>query len=219
MLGVLSRKLKEKDLRRQEIIDAAEKVFFSKGFDTATMDDVAKAAEFSKRTVYVYFRSKDELYFEIMTRGYILLNSKLQKALEVYDLKTGLENIELIGRLIIEFSEEYPKYFNAIMEYENKEQDFELTKESLGENSASECYSQGEILLGYLIKALEDGIVDGSIREDINAEHVAVFLWGSSIGILRTYSTKEKYLKFYHKIEKQSFFEESMSLLIRAIKK
>ncbi|MGL5256397.1 MAG: TetR/AcrR family transcriptional regulator [Proteocatella sp.] len=218
-MGVSSRKLKEKDMRRQEIIDAAEKVFFSKGFDTATMDDVAKEAEFSKRTVYVYFRSKDELYFEIMTRGYILLNSKLEEALKGCDLKTGLERIGFIGSHIIEFSEEYPNYFNSIMEYENKDQDFELNKESQDENSASECYAQGEILLSHLITSLEVGIKDGSIREDIDVNNTAVFLWGSSLGILRTYSTKEKYLKFYHKIEKKSFFEESISLLLRAIKK
>lgn len=219
MLGVSSRKLKEKDMRRQEIIDAAEKVFFSKGFDIATMDDVAKEAEFSKRTVYVYFRSKDELYFEIMTRGYILLNNELKEALKGYSSKTGLEKIEMIGRLIIKFSEEYSNYFNAIMEYENKDQDFEINKESLEQNSASECYAQGEILLSYLITSLEEGIKDDSIRKDINAKNTAVFLWGSSLGILRTYGTKEKYLKFYHKIDKESFFEDSMSLLLRAIKK
>ena len=67
-MGINERKDKEKQIRSNDIIDAAERVFFLKGYDLATMDDVAKEAEFSKRTVYVYFNSKEQIYFEIMVR-------------------------------------------------------------------------------------------------------------------------------------------------------
>ncbi len=68
-MGINERKEKEKDIRRNDIIEAAEKVFFKKGYSQATMDDVAKEAEFSKRTLYVYFNSKEQLHFEIMIKG------------------------------------------------------------------------------------------------------------------------------------------------------
>ncbi len=47
-LGQEERKRQEKEIRRNDIITAAEKVFFSKGYEDATMDEVAQEAEFSK---------------------------------------------------------------------------------------------------------------------------------------------------------------------------
>ena len=47
---------------RQNILEAAERLFAEKGVRQTTMDDIAKAADYSKSTVYVYFKSKDEIY-------------------------------------------------------------------------------------------------------------------------------------------------------------
>jgi AcrR family transcriptional regulator len=52
---------------REAIIHAAEAVILRRGFSATSMDDVAAEADFSKATVYRYFRSKAELLFEIMT--------------------------------------------------------------------------------------------------------------------------------------------------------
>ena len=64
------RALKEqrREERRQQILDAAEKVFFSKGVAAATMDEVAAEAELSKGTLYLYFKSKDEIILSIFER-------------------------------------------------------------------------------------------------------------------------------------------------------
>ena len=46
------------------------RVFFARGFDGATMDDVAREADFSKRTLYKYFSSKNQLTLAIAHRGF-----------------------------------------------------------------------------------------------------------------------------------------------------
>ena len=69
-MGIIERKEREKLARKTEIINAAEKIFFKKGFENSTMDDIAKEAEFTKKTLYSYFKSKEELYFEIMLLGF-----------------------------------------------------------------------------------------------------------------------------------------------------
>ncbi|HPY02391.1 MAG TPA: helix-turn-helix domain-containing protein, partial [Spirochaetota bacterium] len=46
-----SRREKEKELRRELILDAAEKVFINRGYDLATMDEIAASAEFTKKSV------------------------------------------------------------------------------------------------------------------------------------------------------------------------
>jgi TetR/AcrR family transcriptional regulator len=50
-MGITERKEREKEQRRNAIIDAAEKIFFTKGMDNSTMDDVAEEAELSKGTL------------------------------------------------------------------------------------------------------------------------------------------------------------------------
>lgn len=54
--------LDRKELRRAELIDAAMTVFKRDGFTSAKIDDVAKQANTAKGTVYLYFKSKEELF-------------------------------------------------------------------------------------------------------------------------------------------------------------
>ena len=51
---------------RQEILKAAEKVIAQKGYSAMTMDDVAREAEFSKATLYHYFKGKGEIVLQII---------------------------------------------------------------------------------------------------------------------------------------------------------
>ncbi len=60
------RKLREKDQRIQAILAAAKRVFFSKGYQKATMDEIAYEAEISKPTIYIYFKTKDILFASLM---------------------------------------------------------------------------------------------------------------------------------------------------------
>ncbi len=81
-MGIAERRKREKEQRKVDIIDAAESVFFSKGWQTATMDDVADAAELSKATLYLYFKNKEELYAAILLRGSEMLYDMFISAVE-----------------------------------------------------------------------------------------------------------------------------------------
>jgi len=67
-MGIQERKEREKARRRQQIIVAAKRVFSVKGFNKATMEDIAKEAELSPGTIYLYFKNKDELYASLSLR-------------------------------------------------------------------------------------------------------------------------------------------------------
>lgn len=62
---VASRRQREKEGRRKTILDAAERVFARHGFHAATMDKIAREAEYSPGTLYLYFKDKDALYFAL----------------------------------------------------------------------------------------------------------------------------------------------------------
>ena len=67
-MGIQERKEREKERRRQQIIVAAKRVFSEKGFNKATMEDIAKEAELSPGTLYLYFKNKEELYASLSLR-------------------------------------------------------------------------------------------------------------------------------------------------------
>ncbi|WP_235440463.1 TetR/AcrR family transcriptional regulator [Paenibacillus sp. DMB20] len=213
-IGTKDRKAKEKERRRNDIIDAAEKVFFSKGYDSATMDDVAKEAEFSKRTVYVYFNSKEQIYFEIMLRGYRLLTDMLAATSQAR-YNSAIDRIQQIGNTLLDFSTKYPKYFEAIMEYENGELDFD---KGITDQSREDCYKQGEKVMRYLIDALNEGIEQGVIRSSINTVSTALVLWACVIGVFKTVKKKNKYIEHYHHRSPDQFIAEAFDLLTRSIR-
>ena len=75
-MGIQERKEREKERRRQQIIVAAKRVFSEKGFNKATMEDIAHEAELSPGTLYLYFKNKEELYASLSLRilQYLLIS-------------------------------------------------------------------------------------------------------------------------------------------------
>ena len=99
----LNPKDKRKNTNKKDIVDAAEKLFFTKGYNNSTMEQVACEAGFTKRTLYSYFKSKEEIYGEIIKRGYEVLNSKFLDTLEEKKDATELSKIKAMGYVLINF--------------------------------------------------------------------------------------------------------------------
>lgn len=213
-MGASERKQQEKEIRRNDIIDAAERVFFAKGYELATMDDVAREAEFSKRTVYVYFTGKEEIYFEIMLRGYRLLNGMLDEELLRNPEAPALDKIRQLGLLLHRFSDLFPDYFASIMEYENRESDFDR---NLPDKLKAECYEQGERMFRYLTDALARGVEGGEIRKGLDVGRTALILWSCALGVFNTARKKAQYLRHYHQMEPEALIADAFELLLRTL--
>jgi len=65
-LGLEERRKRERDNRRNAILKAARRLFFEKGFKFVTVESIAKKAELSKGSIYLYFNSKEEIYTQIL---------------------------------------------------------------------------------------------------------------------------------------------------------
>ena len=62
----MKREFHRQEENRRFILQAAEKVFIQKGYRLATVDEIADEAQFSKATIYRYFKSKSDIFFEII---------------------------------------------------------------------------------------------------------------------------------------------------------
>lgn len=109
-MTIADRKEREKERRKDEIIDASAKLF-SKGYENVTMEDIARESELARSTLYLYFKNKEDIYIAVAIRG----SKILSKMFEEYYQKgeTGLEKIRLLIKAFCRFYREYPGYYHA----------------------------------------------------------------------------------------------------------
>src|SRR5215831_13039092 len=106
---IAERRQEEKERRRADILDAAEQVLSSVGWEELTMDQVARKARLSRALLYVYFGDKVDLMYGICERALIMLGQRMDEAVARH--KRGLDQMIAMGRAYIAFSQEFPGYF------------------------------------------------------------------------------------------------------------
>jgi len=77
----LSRKEREAAWRRSEVIEAAGRLFASKGFEATSLQEIAEASEFSIGTLYNFFENKEDLYFAVIEADMGALYAQAQRAM------------------------------------------------------------------------------------------------------------------------------------------
>jgi AcrR family transcriptional regulator len=114
-MGIAERTLREKESRRATILQAGKHVFFAKGLTEGTLDEVAGVAELSKRTLYLYFSGKEEIYCSLLIDGIQILRQYFEKALDsTLDPESSLRRL---GQAYIRFSQEQPEFFRLMFLY------------------------------------------------------------------------------------------------------
>lgn len=208
-MGIAERKEREKQQRREEIVQAAEKVFFSMGLEHATMDDIASEAELSKGTLYLYFRSKEDLHFEVARTAINLLSS--HTALAVESAGNAIEKLELMGRATIAFMHSHPKHMMAIMSIMGTEAgSLELTSRDV------QGIVYGESSVGMVMKVVEEGIQEKLIRSDIPAALIAHTLWMQMMSVIQFMHTERSLIEMLD-LTPEKVFESHFQLVFNGI--
>lgn len=211
IMSIEERKEREKEQRRQQIIDAAEKVIFAKGLEQATMDEIAEEAELSKGTLYLYFKNKNELYMAICERGSNILNSRFAKVFTADH--SGIELIRLMGETYLGFVRNNPDYFRAFKYYESLNNAKELEESSM----AQTCEENMREAMTYMIRALQIGMQDGTIDDSYDPKELAIMIWASTRGITMISHTKQTGHHFKMldemKINMDSLFRNFLNLI------
>lgn len=206
-MGTQERKEREKERRRSEILNAAEKVFFTKGLHNATMDEVADEAELSKGTVYLYFKNKEDLFFAINSRGADILRNLFEDALEKHVL--GRDKLIAIGEAYFQFAREYRDYFDAMLHYHSHKTD---SKDCPFEGS----HDEDSDIIKLVAEAVETGQKDGSITSEISALSLAFILWGQTTGIIDIITREKVHLEKMG-ISVEEIIQNNYQLLTRGL--
>src|SRR5690606_14222224 len=177
-MGLYSRREKEKNERRESILDAAEEMFFSKGYERCSMDDIARTAQLSRALLYVYFKDKAAMLQAIVLRSARRLRDRFESAL--VEQQQGIDQIASIARAYYDFSQRDTHYFDVLTQ--------SSTFVHLDDNDeqTQALHQCGAEVMQLMVGALETGIADGSISPERVTEplQTAYFLRGALHGVI-----------------------------------
>jgi AcrR family transcriptional regulator len=176
-MGIQERKERERERRRQQIIVAAKRVFSEKGFSRATMEDIAKEAELSPGTLYLYFKNKDELYASLSIRilQYLLIRLEHVAKEANANLETRMENLKKALLDVYDFD---PLVIINMFHLQSSE-----TLRNLSPDIMKEIEDLSRKSLGTMARILEMGIRQG-VFIDRHPVALADILWSLFSGVI-----------------------------------
>jgi len=175
-MGIKERKEREKLIRRKQIKIAAKEEFTRKGFHLTSMEDIANRVELSPATIYLYFKSKEELFASMTldTIKYMLKqvekicnNNKLSIEEKILGLKVALYKAYKFDPLIIPNILHF-QIRNTLSDLSN-----EMLKE-INDNTRKIMEMIGEIY--------NDGVCQGKFIE-AKAITIVDIIWGTFSGL------------------------------------
>ena len=198
-------------MRRQDILDAAERVIAKHGWENADFGKIAERARLSRSLVYVYFPTRDDLFHAVCSRG--LADLQRRFATVMATRATGLELSMAIGRAYDAFSREQPLYFELISLHQAKE----LVMDNQSENEEQANKFGGECL-GLLVQAITLGLKDGSIAKSVgDPRPAAVSMWAFTHGLIQIASRKECMLVENFQLSAKQMMEHGFTLMRRTL--
>ena len=209
-MGIKERKEREKEARREEIISAAEKVFFEKGLVAATMDEIAERAELSKGTIYLYYKSKEDLYIAAALRGWDLLARMFEEATSTGE--PPLKLIENLGNAYYAYFLQHRDYYRMAYLYEHREMHTLISGEMV-----DQCNLSNKRIWGCVCAPIQMAQEEGLIRDDIKPMEASVMLWANCDGLMRLIDQDEKVWLEEMGIHLESLLRKSNRLLVEGM--
>jgi AcrR family transcriptional regulator len=171
---------KEKEVRTAEIEQAARKVFLARGFQAATIQEIADKAGIAKGTVYLYYKSKDDLYAALLLPNLEFLDEKFNALLREVDggkFESGEELFRALGDVFIELHRRDPE---VTMIYEGFQIGTFVT--SISKETLDRLDGFGRRNFQAFRAIFERGIEVGLLR-DLDVRRAADAVWGLLLGI------------------------------------
>lgn len=210
-MGTIERKEREKEQRRKAILKAARKIFFERGLHAASMDEIAELAELSKGALYLYFKSKEDLYVSLLEEGLAILRRMFEEV-AARPLPPD-EALREIGLAYYEYYKRYPDYFQILKFADTRGLHSKLSHDVL------ECTQQCSMsCLRVVASVFERGVQAGIFRSDLSPMEVAIMLWGTSNGMIGLIANQEQDFIHHKEINLEKIMFTSWELMMNSLR-
>ena len=215
MVGA-DRKAWEQEQRKKRIVDMAETVFFQRGYDGATLPAIADAAGYNKRTLYLYFKDKEDLFLAVVLRGLEGLRGALKPSAEqTGPTSSGLRDLAVA---FFDFSMDHPQYMDLIMAYESRYFVYHNRAASTDPDSHLErCQQVSDDMARLVTAAIETGMAGGGVKSDLTAHQLMLILWGQIVGVMKILRMREKNFAAAFGISRRALFDRFVGMVERAL--
>ena len=198
------------DLHRNKILKTSEKLFLEKGFSQTTISDISNASEYSRRTIYSYYLSKEDILHNIIAKALEKLKLDIEKTL---DGKNG-------------FIAQYMDICNAIYNYQTNSP---IAFESIEKNSTDKIdlnnvspavkkiFSLGSEINELLSLYIQKGISQGLVYEDILPMQTVYILYSSISSAIALVQSKGDFISKTFLMTKEEFLNYSFKQIINGI--
>jgi len=183
-MGIQERKEREKERRRQQIIVAAKRVFSEKGFNKATMEDIAKEAELSPGTLYLYFKNKEELYASLSLRILQYLHIRVSHVINQTELDP-LGKLAALQEVLFDVYDFDPLIIINMFHLQSSE-----TLKNLSEELIEEIKNLSRNSIGAIAKIFKEGI-DAGIFIDRHPVALSDICWSLFSGVVLWEASKK----------------------------
>lgn len=204
------RKKEPRSVHRDNIASVASELFAERGISATSMDDIAKAAGYSKATLYVYFENKEEIVSILVLDSMKKLCSYISSTLQ---LQTSTRaKYDLICRELTRYQDEYPFYFKIMLDKINvnfENQDF-FPEEK-------ESYEIGEEINKMIKGLLLSGIESGDLRRDIELMPTSFSCWGMLSGLILLAANKKDYIQKTMDMSRNEFLQHGFNMIYQSI--
>lgn len=177
-MGIIERKQREKEDRLKHIQNSAAAVFYKKGYADTTMEEIAQLAELSKATLYLYYKSKDDLFYSIIEPALSKLGERLVKIAANRDEPADV-TINKIIDATYHLYEKDPDAFHVLSRYNAAE-----FRKILPQSRLDHLKKIMRSNLRQMEEAVGKGIEQG-VFHNVDRKLVAIILWNCYMGVVQ----------------------------------
>lgn len=197
-------------LHREQIMKAAEALFSEKGYEQTTIEDISRVSEYSRRTIYAYYESKDDILHHIIEKGLLSLKDEIEIAVRKN------EDFWAQYRGICAAMTRYQKECPFSMESVNRAKPADLEVANASE-TVRHILALGTEINELLAGFIETGKESGIVRQDVIPIMTVYILWSSITSFLTLMQTKGQFMAKQFGTSENDLLEYGFKQIVNSI--
>ena len=197
-------------LHREHSMAAAEQIFSQKGFAQTTIADISIASQYSRRTIYAYYESKEDILHHIIAKGLLILKQDIESALQTssdfsaqyFAICTAMKKYQI----------ECPHSLDTITAANTNQLD--LDNLSL---AVTQILSLGTQVNAILAQFIQSGKDQGVVRQEIAPLPTVYILWSNITALLTLVHTKGAFIAKAFSMTQDDYLEYGLKQIINSI--
>lgn len=203
-MGITERKEREKEEMRKAILNVAFEIFLTEGYTGTSLREIAKKIEYSPATIYLYYKDKDALFFDIQK---LCFKKLIQSYHKVVEIENPFERLRQMGHAYMKFNMKNPQCFNLMF----------LHGSPLGEFKKEDRMEKYGNAVGFLRETVKDCIKEKLITEN-NEMTMRLEVWGITHGLTSLFVSKSYEAMGLTKSEAEEYIKQSWDKFLDRIK-